>query len=313
MIGPAVAIELIAIDAIHVGLRRRQKLGRLQGLARSIQAHGLLHPLLVRNGNELVAGQRRLEACRSLGWTRIPVRRVDHLIDEELRAIELDENTEREALLDFEASKVRLAEIRQAEADLKREAETRPHGEHVSRGKRGPTRTPGSERDVAERTGVPPTTRRKIEDHVAIAERYPFMQKPDWRQYNVLEAGQKMETIPERERGSVAALLDQPAIPPKDAIKILDNLSAMPTEKRREIYTLAKADDPHARSRALTMAAKLPPRPDPGLMLLLDAKGLIERAARECRVPDMKARILALAAGVGKVIDRIRRATRGQD
>jgi len=111
----------VPIDSIVVGERRRQKLGRVQSLANSIAARGLIHPLLLR-GNQLVAGRRRLEACRRLGWKTVTVRRVDGLTDDELRAMELEENTEREALTDFETTKARLAEIRQAEADLKREA-----------------------------------------------------------------------------------------------------------------------------------------------------------------------------------------------
>jgi hypothetical protein len=46
-----------------------------------------------------------------------PARHVEDLSDKALRAIELDENTEREAYLDYEASRQRLAEILQA--DLK--------------------------------------------------------------------------------------------------------------------------------------------------------------------------------------------------
>jgi hypothetical protein len=98
-------------------------------------------------------------------------------------ALELDENVERLALLDYEASKQRLAEIRQAEAEAK--AELRPDTGRKGRGR--PKRS-GSTRDVAARTGVSRAARHDLERHVAIAERYPFMQRPDWRQYNVLEA-----------------------------------------------------------------------------------------------------------------------------
>jgi len=45
---------------------------------------------------------------------------------------------------------VEVGETRQAEA----EAKTRPEPGQVSRGSRGPAKTPGSTRDVAERTGV---------------------------------------------------------------------------------------------------------------------------------------------------------------
>ena len=64
----------------------------------------------------VIAGLKR---CRSLNWKTIPARQVERLSDDELRAIELDENSAREALSTFEASKARLAQIRQAEADLK--------------------------------------------------------------------------------------------------------------------------------------------------------------------------------------------------
>jgi len=38
---------------------------------------GLLHPVVVTPEGRLIAGQRRLEACRQLGWTEIPVTMVD--------------------------------------------------------------------------------------------------------------------------------------------------------------------------------------------------------------------------------------------
>lgn len=47
----------------------------VQGLAESIRASGLLQPIMVkptRDGYELVFGLHRLEACRRLGWKRIP-------------------------------------------------------------------------------------------------------------------------------------------------------------------------------------------------------------------------------------------------
>ena len=50
-----------------------------------------------------------------------PVHHVDRLSDEELRAIELDENTEREAPTNYEATEERLAGIRQVEAKLRPE------------------------------------------------------------------------------------------------------------------------------------------------------------------------------------------------
>jgi hypothetical protein len=42
-------------------------------LARSIRDIGLLHPIVVSQDGLLLAGGRRLEACKMLGWQDIPV------------------------------------------------------------------------------------------------------------------------------------------------------------------------------------------------------------------------------------------------
>ena len=51
----------------------RQDLGDLQGLAESIREFGLLRPVLITRDGRLIAGRRRLEACKRLGWETIPV------------------------------------------------------------------------------------------------------------------------------------------------------------------------------------------------------------------------------------------------
>lgn len=109
-------LDNVPIEAIVVGERRRKKMGNLASLAKSIEARGLLHPIIIRNGNKLVAGERRLEACKRLGWKKIPARRFESLSDDELRAVELEENTERLDLESFEASRQRLAELRARDA-----------------------------------------------------------------------------------------------------------------------------------------------------------------------------------------------------
>jgi ParB/Sulfiredoxin domain len=65
------------IELIQVGFRYRKDLGDLKTLAQSIEEVGLLHPVVVIPEGRLIAGQRRLEACRLLGWTDIAVTVVD--------------------------------------------------------------------------------------------------------------------------------------------------------------------------------------------------------------------------------------------
>ena len=65
------------IDDIQIGFRYRKDLGDLRPLAESIADVGLLHPIVVTPERRLIAGQRRLEACRMLGWTDVPVTIID--------------------------------------------------------------------------------------------------------------------------------------------------------------------------------------------------------------------------------------------
>ncbi|SEB85835.1 chromosome partitioning protein, ParB family [Rhizobiales bacterium GAS191] len=62
-----------AISEIVVGVRLRRDLGDIASLAASIADIGLLHPIVVSQDGLLLAGERRLEACRLLGWETVPV------------------------------------------------------------------------------------------------------------------------------------------------------------------------------------------------------------------------------------------------
>jgi N6-adenosine-specific RNA methylase IME4 len=60
------------IANIRVGKRHRRDLGDVGQLAASIKSVGLLHPIVITPERKLVAGERRLQACKALGWTHIP-------------------------------------------------------------------------------------------------------------------------------------------------------------------------------------------------------------------------------------------------
>jgi N6-adenosine-specific RNA methylase IME4 len=65
------------IANIKVGKRHRKDLGDIDGLAADIKDIGLLQAVGVTREGRLVWGERRLEACKQLGKTRIPVKVVD--------------------------------------------------------------------------------------------------------------------------------------------------------------------------------------------------------------------------------------------
>lgn len=130
--------ESVRIADVRIGRRYRRDMGDLAGLADSIKRVGLLHPIVVTEGDVLVAGERRLRACESLGWTRIPCRVVPDL-DDLLRA-ESDENTVRQNFTPSEAHDIYEALIvREREAAKERvggrppkEAKTSSKLDHVS-------------------------------------------------------------------------------------------------------------------------------------------------------------------------------------
>lgn len=87
-------VLMYAIDKIVAVDRHRVALGDIEQLAASIKEVGLLHPIVITPSGRLVAGFRRLEACRRLGRKRVPVTIATSLTDARaLLVAERDENT----------------------------------------------------------------------------------------------------------------------------------------------------------------------------------------------------------------------------
>jgi ParB family chromosome partitioning protein len=78
---------------------------KIEELATTISEHGLLQPIVVRKADgdcyEIIAGERRFRAVKSLGWSAIPaiVRDMD---DDTTAALALIENLQREQLSPIE-------------------------------------------------------------------------------------------------------------------------------------------------------------------------------------------------------------------
>jgi ParB family transcriptional regulator, chromosome partitioning protein len=91
------------IDISHIKPSKtsiREDIGDLNQLTLSIKEKGLLHPIIVRIVNdkfEIVAGNRRLLSCKSMGWKKIPSHVVD-LSDEESFEIAMIENVQRKTM-----------------------------------------------------------------------------------------------------------------------------------------------------------------------------------------------------------------------
>jgi len=95
---------LVPIDDIKIKRRIRKEMGDIGGLAESMKRFGQISPILITKKNVLIAGGRRLEAARALGWRTINA--VVAEIPDELTKLEyeLEENIQRRDFTSEEAA-----------------------------------------------------------------------------------------------------------------------------------------------------------------------------------------------------------------
>ncbi|AEF86472.1 transcriptional repressor protein KorB [Treponema primitia ZAS-2] len=99
----------IPLDDIIVKKRIRKDLGDIAALAESMKRFGQMSPIVLNNKNVLIAGGRRLEAARYLGWRTINAVVMD--INDKLSKLEyeVEENLQRR---DFTPDEIALASER---------------------------------------------------------------------------------------------------------------------------------------------------------------------------------------------------------
>lgn len=82
----------IPIESITTTDRVRKELGDIESLSNNIRELGLLSPIVVNQNTQLLAGERRLAACKLLGWTEIDAVIKDTADVEQEKLIEISEN-----------------------------------------------------------------------------------------------------------------------------------------------------------------------------------------------------------------------------
>lgn len=168
-------ILLTPIHKINIGSRIREDMGDIAGLAESIQARGLLHPIIIDESGNLIAGHRRLEAHKLLGRVEVETRTMADLTEKEKRLIELEENTKRKALTELEASK-NLAELAEAAGEVLKEEGLPSLGDGNPKAETGRPEKPDSREKVAERLGVSTGAISEARQHVAAVEQFPALE-----------------------------------------------------------------------------------------------------------------------------------------
>jgi ParB family chromosome partitioning protein len=94
----------ISIADIIVNKRVRKDMGDIEALAESFKYYGQITPIIINKKNVLIAGGRRLEAAKLLGWQSINAVIIDRSGELEQLEIEFEENKYRKDFNDAEAA-----------------------------------------------------------------------------------------------------------------------------------------------------------------------------------------------------------------
>src|SRR5207249_4059985 len=237
------------ITDVIVGPRVRRDVGDLTALAASIREHGLLHPIVITPQGRLVAGFRRLEACRQLGWTEVGVHVVE--LDDLLRA-EHDENTLRK---DFTPSEA-VAIARALEEREREQAKARTVAAHASPGK-FPELEAGRVRDrLGACVGMSGRTLEKAAAVVGAAERAPETYQA---LVDEMDATGRVDPVYRRlkalERGSVAPRAAERADAGRWSAHALERCERECERLRQELASGERALDANGRARLVARLA----------------------------------------------------------
>jgi len=93
---------MVQIENIKIKKRVRKDLGNLDDLKESLKTYGLLNPITINKNYELIAGERRLQAAKQLGWTAIQANMLDNISEVKELEMELEENNQRKEFTDEE-------------------------------------------------------------------------------------------------------------------------------------------------------------------------------------------------------------------
>lgn len=162
------------IDEIIVKDRIRKDTGGMMELINDIKANGLINPVTINTDHVLLAGYRRLTACKALGMEDIPVHMVSTESEEQDLKVEISENEIRKEFtmterLDYAR---RLQRIESIKAE-----------ERMKAGKQDPVQNSaqGKTRDkVAEQVNMSHDTLRKAQEIAENKDKFDPEDFKDW-------------------------------------------------------------------------------------------------------------------------------------
>ncbi|AGT27675.1 chromosome partitioning protein ParB [Borrelia miyamotoi LB-2001] len=94
---------LIDLEQIRIKRRIRQNIGDTTTLKESIKKHGLIYPIIIDKNKNLIAGFRRYQVLKELGYKEVEVKVIPIENKKTLLEIELDENNVRKSFTKSES------------------------------------------------------------------------------------------------------------------------------------------------------------------------------------------------------------------
>ncbi|MFP4363275.1 MAG: ParB N-terminal domain-containing protein [Spirochaetia bacterium] len=88
----------IKVEDIIIENRIRKNLGDLTPLMESIQNYGLMNPVVINKNRKLIAGHRRLESVKRLGWSEVEAIVMEPGSQIAKLEMEIEENVQRRNL-----------------------------------------------------------------------------------------------------------------------------------------------------------------------------------------------------------------------
>jgi ParB family chromosome partitioning protein len=140
--------------------RFRKDAGDLRPLIDSIKRHGLLHPVVITEDNQLICGRRRISAYLQLGKTEIEVTYINRN-STDLREAEADENVVRKDFTVEEIAEIDQFLREKEEIEAKKQQKRIPKSNSVSENFADKNNGRSSSK-IAERIGISDRTLEKI-------------------------------------------------------------------------------------------------------------------------------------------------------
>lgn len=219
---------LIDIDKIVVNDRIRKDFGDIQELADDIKENGLINPPTINKSYVLLAGERRLKACKALGWTQIEVHMLDTKDEAHDLAVEMSENNMRR---NFTGSELAEGIRRQMAIEAARAKERMAEGGRV-----GNISTPsGAARDKAgEAFGI---SGKQAEKVLYVADNAEMLDPSDFADWDEgkLSTNKAFQRIKEAQRKAEQER--------DDARFVADKLKKERDDAKEEIAALEKQND----------------------------------------------------------------------